>query len=130
MTRVRSHRGDKLRVAMIGAGMISEYHLIAWSRLRNRAQIVAVADPDRGRALKRAETFGIPKVYTDVPSLLAEEELDAVDIASPRETHVENVELAAAHGVDVMCQKPLASTLAEFAGIGGQYRDSRASHGA
>jgi predicted dehydrogenase len=113
MTTVRPHRGDKLRVAMIGAGMISEHHLIAWSRLKDRAQVVAVADPDRGRALRRAESFGIPKVYTDVASLLAGEELDAVDIASPRETHAENVDLAAARGVDVMCQKPLAPTLAE-----------------
>jgi predicted dehydrogenase len=113
MSVVRPHKGGKLRVAMIGAGMISEYHLTAWSRLKDDAEVVAVADPDRGRAFKRAEAFGIPKLYTDVAALLAGEELDAVDIASPRETHVENVERAAARGVDVMCQKPLAPTLAE-----------------
>lgn len=113
MSSLQPRRGDPLRVALIGAGMISEHHLIAWSRLGKRAQVVAVADPERGNALKRAETFGIPKIYTDVSSLLAEERLDAVDIASPRETHAENVELAAAHGIDVLCQKPLAPTLAQ-----------------
>jgi predicted dehydrogenase len=113
MTIAQPRQSNTLRVALIGAGMISEYHLNAWSRLAKRARIVAVADPDRARAVKRAETFGIPKIYTDVSSLLDGEKLDAVDIASPRETHVENVELAAAHGVDVLCQKPLAPTLAE-----------------
>ena len=47
MTIADPRRANTLRVALIGAGMISEYHLFAWSRLARRAQIVAVADPDR-----------------------------------------------------------------------------------
>jgi D-apiose dehydrogenase len=105
-------RGGALRVALAGAGMISEYHLIAWSRLRPRVEVVAVADPDRSRAQKRAEAFGISAIYTDVAAMLASEEIDAIDIASPRETHAQNVELATARGANVLCQKPLAPTLA------------------
>jgi predicted dehydrogenase len=99
-------------VALAGAGMISQYHLIAWSRLANRARVVAIADPDRAKAQHRAQTFGIPAVYTDMEAMLAAEAVDAVDVASPRETHAANVEYAASRGIDVLCQKPLAPTLA------------------
>ena len=43
--------------------------------------------------------------------MFASERLDAVDIATPRETHADLVRLAASHGVPVLCQKPLAPTL-------------------
>ena len=46
-------------------------------------------------------------------AMFAAEKLDAVDIATWRETHVELTRLAAAHRVHVLCQKPLAPTLAE-----------------
>ena len=45
--------------------------------------------------------------------MLAAEEIDALDVASPRETHAAWVEAAAARGIDVLCQKPLTPTLAE-----------------
>jgi len=45
--------------------------------------------------------------------MLAVREIDALDIASPRATHAALVELAATKGIDVLCQKPLASSLAE-----------------
>jgi predicted dehydrogenase len=112
MTETRPHRSDVLRVALAGAGMISHYHLTAWSRLGNRAKVVAIADPDRAKAAPRAEAFGIPAVYTDVADMLTAEHVDAIDIASPRETHAQNVGYAASRGVHVLCQKPLAPTLA------------------
>jgi predicted dehydrogenase len=112
MAETRPHRSGVLRVALAGAGMISHYHLTAWSRVGNRAKVVAIADPDRAKAALRAETFGIPAVYTDVAEMLTAEHIDAIDIASPRETHAQNVEYAASRGIDVLCQKPLAPTLA------------------
>jgi predicted dehydrogenase len=112
MSDNNSRRGEALRVALAGAGMISHYHLLAWSRLGGRVNIVAIADPDRAKAEQRARAFSIPHVFTDVAAMLAAKQIDALDVASPRETHVENVELAAARGIDVLCQKPLAPTLA------------------
>jgi D-apiose dehydrogenase len=106
--------------------MISQHHLIAWSRLGERVRLVAVADPDRGKAEARAKAFGIPAVYTDVSAMLAAGDIDAIDVASPRETHGANVEMAAARGIDILCQKPLAPTLALsealVAGVGGRAR--------
>jgi predicted dehydrogenase len=101
-----------LRVGLIGAGMISHHHLTGWSKLQ-QAKVVAVCDPDRGRAEDRAGTFGIPAVYADAADMLARERLDAVDIASPREFHAEHVRLATARGLAVFCQKPLTPTLRE-----------------
>ncbi|HEY2795338.1 MAG TPA: Gfo/Idh/MocA family oxidoreductase [Micromonosporaceae bacterium] len=101
-----------LRIGLIGAGDISQYHLAAWSRVPD-ARVVAVCDRDLDRARQRADQFGIDAVFADAGSMFAASELDAVDIATWRETHAELVLLAAEHGVHVLCQKPLAPTLAE-----------------
>jgi predicted dehydrogenase len=106
-------RSTPLRVALAGAGMISWYHLVAWRNVAPRARVVAVCDPDPRRAAARAEEFGIPQVYADADAMFASQELDALDIASPRETHAAWVQAAAARGLDVLCQKPLTPTLAE-----------------
>jgi D-apiose dehydrogenase len=105
-------RDERLRVGLIGAGDISQYHLAAWARVPD-AYVVAVCDPDLERAAQRAAQFGIDEVYPDATSMLAASSLDAVDVATWRETHVELVLRAAEHGVHVLCQKPLAPTLAE-----------------
>jgi predicted dehydrogenase len=102
-----------LRVALAGAGMISWYHLVAWRNLGDRVRVVAVCDPDLGHARRRAEEFGIPAVYQDQAAMLAAEALDALDVATPRETHAAWVEAAARRGIDVLCQKPMTPTLAE-----------------
>ena len=93
--------------------MISWYHLVAWRNVGPRARVVAVCDPDPRRAAARAEEFGIPQIYADAESMLTGQEIDALDVASPRETHAAWVEAAAARGIDVLCQKPLTPTLPE-----------------
>ena len=105
-------RKSPLKVALAGAGMISWYHLIAWRNLGPRVRVVAVCDPDRGHAEKRAAEFGIAKAYQDREAMFAAEEIDALDVASPRETHADWVEAAAGRGIDVLCQKPMTPTLA------------------
>jgi D-apiose dehydrogenase len=102
-----------LRVGLIGAGMVSRHHLIAWRQLAPGAQIVAVADPSAENAGIRAAEFGIPTIYADAAEMLRQEKLDAVDIAAPREIHAAMVRLAAQHGVAILCQKPLAPDLAQ-----------------
>ncbi len=104
---------EPLRIALAGAGMISWYHLAAWRSLGERIRVVAVCDPDLAHAKKRAEEFGIARTYQDRDTMLANEALDALDIATPRETHAAWVEAAAARGIAVLCQKPLTPTLAE-----------------
>lgn len=118
--------GPVVRVGLAGAGWVARHHLDAWARLSDRAKVVAVADPYRPAAEARAERYGIPSVYASVERMLDEARLDAVDIAAPREHHVPICRLAAARGLHILCQKPLAPTLHEARGlideIGGRAR--------
>ena len=99
----------KRRVGMIGAGWVSAYHLPAWKKLSERAEVVAIADPSESAARLRANAFGIPAIYADAAAMLANEKLDIVDICAPREAHAELVRLAAGAGGAIICQKPLAT---------------------
>lgn len=103
----------RLRVGLVGAGWVTQYHLRAWAGLRARAEIVAIADPSAEARAARMDEFGIAKSYDSASAMLAAGGLDAVDIAAPRAFHAELVRLAAGHGLAMLCQKPLAPTLAE-----------------
>ncbi len=101
-----------LRVAIAGAGAISQYHLTGW-RQTDDVELVAICDPATDKAQARAREFGIPKTYDDFAQMLATERPDAVDIITPVGTHAPLTRLAADAGVHVCCQKPLCATVAE-----------------
>ncbi len=101
-----------VRAALIGCGHISARHIPAWQATAD-ATLVAVCDQDRARAEARAREFGVARVYTDVADMLEREPLDCVDIATRPESHAALVALAVSQGKHVLCQKPLAATLAE-----------------
>jgi len=102
-----------LRIGLLGAGFVSGHHLAAWRRHAPRAQVLAIADPHLERAADRARSFGVPRVYTSAEALIEAGDLDAIDIASQRETHPSLVRLAMSRGLAVLCQKPLAPTYEE-----------------
>jgi predicted dehydrogenase len=102
-----------LRVGLIGAGWVTQYHLQAWQKLAGRAEVVAIADPSAENATARGDAFGIEQRFAHAEDMLAQCDLDAVDIAAPRAVHAPLVRLAADRGLPVLCQKPLAPTLAE-----------------
>src|SRR6266550_4650392 len=106
-------KSKPLKVALAGAGMISWYHLVGWRNLGERVRLVAICDPDTDKAAKRAKEFSIPNVYRDADAMFDAETIDALDVISPRQTHAEWVDAAAARGIDVLCQKPLTPALAE-----------------
>lgn len=106
-------RRGVLRVGMAGAGWVSQYHLPAWQKQTQRAAIVAIADPNADARTVRQEGFRIPAAYDSVEAMIEHEQLDAVDICTPCETHAALVGLAVSRGIAVLCQKPLAPTLAE-----------------
>ena len=80
-------------------------------RISDRAVVAAIADPNLDAARARASAFNIGATYPTVEAMLGAERLDALDIATPRETHVPICRLAAQHGLAILCQKPLAPTL-------------------
>jgi predicted dehydrogenase len=101
-----------LRAVLIGCGHISARHGPAWQASPDAA-LVAVCDLDRARAEARAREFGIPRAYDNVEAMLDAERPDCVDIATHDVTHTGLVRLAADRGIHVLCQKPLAPTVAE-----------------
>lgn len=101
-----------LRVAIAGAGAISQYHLAGW-RQTDDVELVAICDPAIDKARTKAREFGIPAVYADFDEMLAAEHPDAVDIITPVGTHAALTRAAADAGVHVCCQKPLCATVAE-----------------
>lgn len=112
-----------LRIGLIGAGMVSRHHLIAWAELADQAGVVAVADPSPENAERRASEFGIAQVHADAEAMLAATELDAVDIAAPRQFHAPLVRLAAQRRLPVLCQKPLAPDLQQAIELAAEVRD-------
>lgn len=107
------------RIGLAGAGWVSQHHLTAWKSLPN-ARVVAICDPRIERARERARAFDIAACYPDAAAMLAGSPIDALDIAAPREWHAPLVRLAAAGGLPVLCQKPLAPTLGEAEALVGE----------
>ena len=105
-----------LRGACIGAGYFSAFHFRAWLRLPTVA-IVAVCERDPQRAAAARTTLGDVKVYSDVAEMLDREKLDFIDVITPPATHAAIVAAAAARGVHVICQKPLAPSYDEARAI-------------
>jgi D-apiose dehydrogenase len=106
-------RAAPLRVGLAGAGFASGHHLAAWKALAPDARVVAIADPSSEAREKRAQAFAIEQRYASAEEMLDKAGLDALDIVCPREWHAPYVRLAIARGLPVICQKPLAPTLAE-----------------
>jgi predicted dehydrogenase len=119
----RTPMNQPLRIGLIGAGMVSRHHLIAWADIAEQARVIAIADPSRENAARRADEFGISNVYADTEGMFAAAELDAVDIAAPRQFHAPLVRLAAKRGLPVLCQKPLAPNLQEAIELAAEVKD-------
>lgn len=104
------------RVAVVGAGRISKYHFAAW-QATGGVEVVAVCDTDIQRAESVAAALPAAAAYRSVVDLLDRESLDAVDVVTPPETHAEILRIAAARGIDCLCQKPLSRDFAEAAAV-------------
>jgi D-apiose dehydrogenase len=97
---------------MFGTGFWSRFQLAAWREL-DGVEIVALYNRTRSKAAALAHDFGIPAVYDDPEALIREQQPDAIDVITDVDTHSRFVHLAAAHRIPVICQKPMAPTLAE-----------------
>jgi predicted dehydrogenase len=103
-----------LRGAVIGCGYVSQFHLEGWSRAPD-ARIVALCDMDRERLERASQRVPEARCYTEAAKLFDQEDLlDFVEICTQPESHGELTELAARHGVHILCQKPAALGRPEF----------------
>jgi predicted dehydrogenase len=99
-----------LRVGLLGCGGIGARHAAAVKALAPRMTLVACC----GREAGKTEAFAAPLgavPYTDVARMLGEERLDVLIVALPPHAHAGQVEAAAAAGVNLLVEKPIALDL-------------------
>jgi UDP-N-acetyl-2-amino-2-deoxyglucuronate dehydrogenase len=98
-----------VRTGLIGCGKVGHTHALALRRLPE-SKFVAVCDADPKRALAFAEEYGVT-AYTSPEEMIANCELQAITICTPHPAHEVPCVIAAQHGIHVLLEKPMASTL-------------------
>lgn len=113
--RPRLPRNKDLAIGCLGAGFIMrDCHLVAYRQAGFRPVAIASRDADRARAV--AELHQIPRAYRTYHEVLADPEIEVLDIAVPPDAQPALIREAVKHGDHIrgiLAQKPLAMTLAE-----------------
>ena len=102
-------RNTKIRVGIVGLGIVSAAHELGYQHTADRAEIVAVCDLDETFARQRAEPYKA-RVYQDYRELLRDPRVEAVDIILPHNLHFRVASDAIQQGKHVIVEKPLALT--------------------
>src|SRR5262249_37883099 len=102
-----------VRVAIVGAGAVSDYHHVPGLRIDPRAELVMACDVSTALLEKRKAEWGIDRVTNDPNEVCASDKVDAVIIATPNDTHKPIALAAAKAGKHVMCEKPLGLSASE-----------------
>ena len=111
---------NTLRIGLIGTGFMARAHTNAYKRVgdffpdlewKPELKVVCARTPQKVEAF--AEQWGYESIETDWRTLVSREDIDAVDICAPNDTHAEIALAAIAAGKMVLCEKPLARTVAE-----------------
>ncbi|MGN6198504.1 Gfo/Idh/MocA family protein [Humibacter sp.] len=105
-----------VRIGLIGAGNIAGAHIAGYLRNPETITFAAIADPVLESAERRAGETGAV-VYADYNTMLAEADIDAVDICLPHHLHKDAIVAAARAGKHILCEKPLCLTAEEAAEV-------------
>ena len=100
-----------VKVGLVGCGFMGTVHANVYSVLEG-AELVGVVDRDPSRASKFVEKWG-SKVFGSYSEMLADPAIDAVDICLPTNVHAEFTVQACEAGKHVMCEKPMALSVAD-----------------
>jgi predicted dehydrogenase len=103
-----------VKVGVIGSGFVADFYMDGMRDVRD-AEVIA----NYSRTAERAEAFGtryaIPRQYTTIEELCADDDVDLVVIGLPNHLHLEAVRIAAGAGKAIVCTKPLARNPEEAA---------------
>jgi predicted dehydrogenase len=106
----------ELKGVCVGAGYFSHFQYEAWQRIPE-VRLLAFSNRDAGRAREVAAKFNLTNCYSDYREMFDRERPDFVDVITPPPSHVAICAEAARRGIHIICQKPLAPTLAEARAI-------------
>lgn len=103
----------KIKIGLIGAGNIGQTaHIPAYLK-QDDVELFAVYDLKEARSREVAERFGFKHVASSLQELVTMDELDAVSVCTWNNSHAEAVIAAAKAGKHILCEKPMAMTVAE-----------------
>ena len=110
----------ELRIGTIGRGFMGRTHSNGYRRVSNffpdlqyQPVLKAVCSRSEDKVKAFAKQWGYESYETDWKALIARDDIDAVDICTPNDTHAEIAIAAAEAGKMILCEKPLARTLKE-----------------
>src|SRR5262245_27652424 len=104
---------------MVGYAFMGAAHSHAWRTVNHvfdlplRVRMVAVAGQHAQRVSAAADKLGWEESTTDWRTLVGRDDIDVIDICTPGDSHAEIALAALAAGKHVLCEKPLANTVAE-----------------
>jgi predicted dehydrogenase len=96
----------KVRVGLVGSGFVAELHMHAYKRVHGVDAAVTAVVSRGDHVVEFARKFGIPATHRDYRALLADKEIDVVDICTPPALHAEMIVAAMRAGKHVICEKP------------------------
>ena len=103
---------DKLKIAVIGTGLVGSFHAETFFRNPN-SELIAVCDIDKEKVNKIANRFKC-KAYNEFESLINTEKLDAISIATPEQIRIAPALLAIEKGLKILLEKPLGRNLEDI----------------
>ncbi|GAA4406649.1 Gfo/Idh/MocA family oxidoreductase [Nibrella viscosa] len=110
----------ELRIGLIGTGFMGRTHSNGYNRVPNffpqlqyNPVLQAVCSRNEANVRAFADQWGYKSVETDWRAVIARDDIDAVDICTPNDTHAEIAIAAAEAGKMILCEKPLARNLTE-----------------
>lgn len=113
-------KDKEIKIGLIGTGFMGRAHSNAYKRvgdffpeLYHRPVLETVCSRTPGRAVSFAKQWGYKTAVTDWRDVINNPDIDAVDICAPNDVHAEIAIAAAEAGKMVLCEKPLARTVAE-----------------
>jgi predicted dehydrogenase len=102
---------SKLGVAIVGTGMIGEVHRRAAILAGAFVRGVSASSPERAREVALA--WDVPRAYRDIEEVVADPQVQVVHVCTPNHLHRAMAQAALEAGKHVICEKPLATTLAD-----------------
>ncbi len=104
---------QRTKVAILGAGFITDIHMESYHRFVPEAEVVAVYARNKEKAKAFAEKHQIPAWYDDLDEIIEQSGCEVVDICLPNYLHYSATLKAAAAGKHIIIEKPLAITIEE-----------------
>ena len=103
---------NKLKIAVIGTGLVGSFHAETFFRNPN-SELIAVCDIDKEKVNTIANRFKC-KAYNEFESLINTEKLDAISIATPEQIRIAPALLAIEKGLKILLEKPLGRNLEDI----------------